>query len=79
MRQVVAESYEELVFSEPTEAFHSRVNAAQPAPVPATALSQHFPPDSSSFGAQELQTITAARQKNAQIMANLQNQLDRYS
>ena len=76
---MVAESYEELVFSEPLEAFHSRVTAMQPAAVPINALSQHFPSDLSASSAREIQLITAARQKNAQLLAALQSQLDRYS
>lgn len=77
--QIVAETYEEIVFNEPAEAFHSRLNTTKPAPAAATALSVHFPADSTSSALQELQNINTARQKNAQIMANLQAQLNRYS
>ena len=78
MAQVVAESYEEMVFSEPTEGFHSRVTAAPPNAVPANSLSQHFPANSVASAPQQLHTLNVARQKNAQIMANLQAQLTRY-
>ena len=74
----MAESYDELVFSEPMEAFHSRVKAQAHASPPATSLSQHFPSNSLAFASQELQNVTVARQKNAQILASLQAQLDRY-
>lgn len=74
----MAESYDELVFSEPTEAFFNRISHAAPAAAAASSLSQHFPSNSLAFANQELQNITAARQKNAQILANMQAQLDRY-
>lgn len=39
--QVVSEQYEELVFSEPTEAFYNRVAAIAPRPGPPLSIAQH--------------------------------------
>ena len=75
---MVAETYEELVFTDPTEAFRNRVTALAPAPLPASALSQHLPANPRAAALNELNTLTEARQKNAQILANLHAQLERY-
>lgn len=41
-KPVVAEEYDEIVFSEPPEAFYKRVTAIPPQPAPASVLSSYF-------------------------------------
>ena len=72
--QVMNEQYEELVFSEPVQAFYDRVTSFTPAPAqPVPAIAPHF----RSFDpGEDLARIGAARQRIAQMNINLQRQLN---
>ena len=72
--QVVNEQYEELVFSEPVAEFYERVSAVAPATAqPLPAIAPHFrafdPGD-------DLAKVHAARQRVANMSANLQRQIN---
>ncbi|KAK9810316.1 hypothetical protein WJX72_008474 [[Myrmecia] bisecta] len=72
-KPVVAEEYEELVFSEPAEEFYNRVTNITPEPAPALSIAQY----TLSFDPQlELQKIAVARQRVAHTKANIQRQLE---
>lgn len=67
--QVVLEIYDEVVFWQPTEAFFSRMATHTARPAPPSQLAQFytaFAPDS------EYQRIQRARQRLAQIRANVE-------
>ena len=71
--QVVHEQLEELVFSEPVQAFHQRVSNQVPVPAPPYSIAQQF----LIFApAAEVQRYNAVRQKVAQMRAHMQRQLD---
>ena len=71
--QVMSEQYEEMVFSEPTEAFYQRVASHNPAAAPQMSQSQWF----TSFNPQEdLRKIANARQRVAGMTASVQRQLE---
>jgi YEATS domain-containing protein 4 len=68
------EQYEELVFSEPVQAFYERVADAAPAPAqPVPAIAPHF---RAFEPGEDLGRIGAARQRIAQMNINLQRQLN---
>ena len=66
--QVVHESYEELVFSEPTEALYNKVLPIVSKPAPATSLIPHFPKHSD---AEEFAKISKAREKVASLVSSI--------
>ncbi len=66
--QVVNESYEELVFSEPTELLHNKVVPVSSKPAPDTPLLPHLPRHSD---APEFAKISAAREKVASLVASI--------
>lgn len=69
-KPVVQEVYDEVAFWQPTEAFYNRVAAHVPRAAPPSQLAQFhvaFAPD------QEYQRIQRARQRLAQIRANVEN------
>lgn len=71
--QVMSETYEEMVFSEPAEAFYQRVAAHNPVAAPQMSQSQFF----TSFNAQDdLRKIASARQRVAGMTASVQRQLE---
>lgn len=71
--QVVHEQLEELVFSEPLQAFHQRVSNKVAVPAPPYSIAQQF----TTFApAAEVQRYNAVRQKVAQMRAHMQRQLD---
>mmetsp|Transcript_14239 Transcript_14239/g.40357 ORF Transcript_14239/g.40357 Transcript_14239/m.40357 type:complete len:214 (-) Transcript_14239:263-904(-) len=72
-KPVVSEEYDEIVFSEPPEAFYKRVMATPPQPAPTSTLAPHFITHSSK---EELARIQAARYKAAQFRATLLKQLE---
>mmetsp|Transcript_9532 Transcript_9532/g.24183 ORF Transcript_9532/g.24183 Transcript_9532/m.24183 type:complete len:213 (+) Transcript_9532:264-902(+) len=72
-KPVVHERYDEIVFSEPPEAFHARVTGAPAAPAPASTLAPYFEAHSAK---EELARIQAARHKAAQFKATLLRQLE---
>lgn len=71
--QVVSETYEELVFNEPTESFYQRVANHMPMPAPPMSQAQWF----TTFNQQEdLRKVIAARQRVAGMTASVQRQLE---
>ncbi|KAL4856690.1 Transcription initiation factor TFIID subunit 14b [Chlorella vulgaris] len=69
-KPVVLEMYDEVVLWQPTETFYNRFTAHKPAPAPPSQLAQYyttFQPDA------EYQRIQRARQRLAQIRANVEN------
>ena len=72
--QVVNEQYEELVFSEPVQGFYERVSGVAPSTAqPLPAIAPHF----RAFDpADDLAKLTAARQRVANMSANLQRQIN---
>lgn len=70
-RPVVKEEYEELVFSEPPEAFVNLVNSHMGVPAPFTEITPYFPIWNEQH---EVNKINAARQKIAQLVAELRHQ-----
>ena len=71
--QVVSETYDELVFSEPIESFYQRVANHMPMPAPPMSPAQWF----TTFNASEdLHKFTAARQRVAGMTASVQRQLE---
>lgn len=71
--QVVSETYEELVFSEPAESFYQRVANHMPMPAPPMSQAQWF----TTFSQQEdLRRFNAARQRVAGMTASVQRQLE---
>ncbi len=72
--QVVNEQYEELIFSEPVEAFYHRVtNFTPPVAFPIPTIAPHyrvFEP------ADDLHKIDQARQKVAHMMASVKRQFE---
>lgn len=71
--QVVHEQLEELVFSEPVQAFQARVASRVPVPAPPYAVAAHF----TAFNpAAEAARYNAVRLKVAQMRTNVQRQLD---
>lgn len=75
--QVMNEQYEELIFSEPVEAFYQRVsNYTPPAAFPAPVIAQHF---KVYEPAEDLQKINAARQRVAHMMVGVKRQIDNYA
>ena len=62
------ESYEELVFSEPTEALYNKVLPIVSKPAPATSLIPHFPKHSD---AEEFAKISKAREKVASLVSSI--------
>lgn len=71
--QVMSETYEEMVFSEPAEAFHQRVASHAPVAAPHMSQAQFF----TSFNAQDdLRRIASARQRVAGMTASVQRQLE---
>lgn len=71
--QIVHEQLEELVFSEPVQAFHQRFSNQVPMPAPPYTVAQHFLVFSPET---EVQRYNAVRQKVAQMRAHMQRQLD---
>lgn len=73
--QVVAETYEELIFSEPSKKFYERVWRQEPekAPRPELSVLNVVP---SYEEKEELDRINAARRQIATSMAKAQKQLD---
>ena len=70
--QVVSETYEELVFNEPTESFYQRVANHMPMLAPPMSQAQWF----TTFNQQEdLRKVNAARQRVAGMTASVQRQL----
>ena len=71
--QVVSETYEELVFTEPAESFYQRVANHMPMPAPPMSQAQWF----TTFNQQEdLRKFNAARQRVAGMTASVQRQLE---
>ena len=71
--QVMSETYEEMVFSEPAEAFYERVTNHNPTAAPQMSQSQWF----TAFNAQDdLRKISSARQRVAGMTASVQRQLE---
>ena len=71
--QVMSETYEEMVFSEPTEAFYQKVVSHNPVAAPQMSQSQWF----TSFNPQDdLRKIASARQRVAGMTASVQRQLE---
>ena len=71
--QVVSEFHEELVFSEPVQAFHQRVTNQVLVPAPPYTIASHF----THLNAEpEVQRYNTLRQKVAHMKANLQRQWD---
>ena len=71
--QVMSETYEEMVFSEPTEAFYQRVVSHNPVAAPQMSQSQWL----ASFNPQDdLRKIASARQRVAGMTASVQRQLE---
>ena len=69
--QVVSETYDELVFSQPREAFHQLLAAHQPRPAPPLSIAGQLDleePDA-------LEAIESLRRQNAQLLAALQDQV----
>jgi len=68
------EQYEELIFSEPVQGFFNRVTNYQPGPVHTpsgiTAHFRHFTPN------EDMQRITAARQRVAVMSASVHRQAE---
>ena len=67
-KPVVSETYEELVFSEPTEALHKRVMPIASKPAPPSPLLPHFPTHSD---AEEFAKISKARERVANLVSSI--------
>lgn len=65
---MVSETYEEIVFSEPTEAFHKMVIPLAPKHAPQSPLIPHFPKHSD---AEEFAKISRAREKIANLVSSI--------
>ena len=71
--QVVSESYEEIVFVEPTELFYNRFQEHVPTQGPPVSVAQFLsPPDATA----DMQKITAARQRVAASRTKFMQQLE---
>jgi len=70
-KPVVSETYEELVFSEPTEEFHKKVVPITPKPAPPSPLLPHFPQHSD---AEEFGKISKARERIANLVSAAKQQ-----
>ena len=72
--QVLNEQYEELIFSEPVQSFFNRVTNYQPGqvhnPSGITAHFRHYAPD------EDMQRLTAARQRVAMMSASVHRQAE---
>ena len=69
----MSETYEEMVFSEPTEAFYQRVANHTPSAAPPMSQAQWF----TAFNAQDdLRKMANARQRVAGMTASVQRQLE---
>lgn len=75
MLQVVAETYEELIFSEPSKKFYERASLLEPekAPRPELSVLGVVPRYEEK---EELDRINAARRQIATTMAKAQKQMD---
>lgn len=72
-KPVVSESYEEIVFSEPTELFYNRYQEHIPMQGPPVSVAQFLsPPDATA----DMQKITAARQRVAASRTKFMQQLE---
>ena len=71
--QVVTETYDELVFNEPTEAFHSSFTAHDPAPAKDSQAAPFF---LAFEPQQDLDKINALRRRIAQQKAGLLQQFE---
>lgn len=74
--QVVNEQYEELIFSEPVEAFYQRVSNYAPPVAFQSTIAPHF---RTFEPADDLQKINHARQRVAHMMANVKRQFESYA
>lgn len=71
-KPVVAESYDEIVMWEPTEAFYNRVMSHEPRPAPNSQIAQFYTQFNLDY---EYRRVQHARQRVAQITANVRAQL----
>ena len=67
-KPVVSEHYEELVFSEPTEALYTKVVPIVSKPAPSSPLTPHFPQHSD---AEEFAKISKARERIANLVSSI--------
>lgn len=72
MLQVVSETYEEVVFIEPTELFYNRFQNHIPAQAQPVSVAQYLSPPDSTI---DMQKVTAARQRVATSRAKFLQQL----
>ncbi|KAK9916702.1 hypothetical protein WJX75_005963 [Coccomyxa subellipsoidea] len=75
-KPVVNEQYEELIFSEPVEAFYQRVSNYAPPVAFQSTIAPHF---RTFEPADDLQKINHARQRVAHMMANVKHQFESYA
>ena len=68
LRQVVSETYDELVFSQPFEAFYRSMTAAQPGRAPPLSIADHLLTQAEDH----VEELEGLRRRNAQLLATLQ-------
>ena len=69
-QQVVSETYDELVFSQPRESFYQELAAHKPSPAPPLSVAGQLQTEEQD----PLEALESLRRQNAQLLAALQDQ-----